>query len=478
MILPLKALSHAEVRLPAGHFSVRRFRFDFVDPFCTYTGSFGFRFCSFCAQQFGFSQVPLFPSHFIFPAIRFDSTADSGPRRLKQVPCSGSPAGTCRKAQINSTKMTFITRSSTILRLGLFLWTLSITKNLAQDLSPSGPKSVEPRQLSVTTKQLVPNTGLRIDRDTPLILGMTNPDNFKSPDFTLSLDNQTVRIADQGSVRTFSEITKSRNNTGENLKGNLSEHVTQLRNGGTLLSNVGISLAITTSIKGSDYALLSYRESEKRFMLISGYVEQANAPTTDQELFWSNALREASEEIIVVGKDSLPLQCRAIGFGETKELKAYKSLTYSDKAFTLKTTELPAFLISANAGSVLLGDQATDVGFIYARQWKCGQLIFPLKLEFQDPPEWLFHAEDKLDKSCTPPQLVTLLSRTNMVLVLLAADGRLTDHIYQLQAGNLEKLDLDAKETWLSEAFASDKTSTYPWIVTVDRIRLSDFLAN
>jgi len=243
------------------------------------------------------------------------------------------------------------------------------------------------------------------------------------------------------------------------------------------LSNVGISLSINLSIDDQSFALLTYRESENRFMLISGYSDNFQASDSDYDNFWANVIREASEELIVIGGDRLPLRCEMAWQESNKSFTAFDSLTYSDSSFSLNPTVLPAYLRELGATKLLIDGKETKIGFLNARQWNCGQLIFPLELKFPKTPRWIFHSEDKLDTSVKPPMLVSLLSRENLVLCKLDDQGLLTSRFFQLQNGQAVELTIDPGQTWLSEAFAFDRNSDSPWIVTEDRILLSTFLA-
>jgi hypothetical protein len=330
-------------------------------------------------------------------------------------------------------------------------------------------------ELTPTTKQLVPNSILGVKDESPLILSIDDPNHFKSPDFFLRFDSQKLHLSNQGSIRSFGEIKRYRND-GVNLSGDLNTRIKSIASDGTLLSNIGVSLTVSVTLQGHEFSVFAYRPEEDRFMLISGYVDQHLVPTVSKDLFWLNAMREASEEIIMVGEDGLPYRCVACRGEEVLNLAAYPSLTYDQNFFSVRTSTMPSFMRRSTITTVFLDREPIEVGFFYARQWNCGQLIFPVKLTFSELPQWLFHSEDLLDSSSDPPQLVTMLSRMNLVLVQLGNDGSLTDRFYRWQGGKLKPFRIDPAKTWLSEAFALGIDSDFDWVVQTDRILLADFL--
>ena len=133
---------------------------------------------------------------------------------------------------------------------------------------------------TTTTRQLIPNERLGVTSETPLILGAENPANFRSPTAVIVVTADTVKIKRSGPPRTFARLSEDRNDIKNSLCGSLEDRLKYLSDPeGMPVSNIGVSLAITLSVFGKDYALLSYRPSEKRYMLISGYVEEADDET-------------------------------------------------------------------------------------------------------------------------------------------------------------------------------------------------------
>ena len=328
--------------------------------------------------------------------------------------------------------------------------------------------------------QLLPNEDLGITHSSPLVLQRTDPDKFQSPLFrVIFMENETVAIELTDTRLPFSEVAKRRKKTDIHMEGTSADYLRRFQMPGHLPSNVGVSLAVTTQFKNKNYALLTYRESEKKLMLLSGYVDSSALGTHDSaSIFWSNVFKEASEELLLIGRDRLPLNLVArheSGFCAPVR-QAYSSIAYSEHSMILSKRKNPKFLTNV-LPAVMCDGQKLDACLQFARTWDSVQLIFSFELLIDESEmNFLFHAEDRLTKGKTAFELVTVLNRNGLVLAELDEDEGLSDRLFWLHDGQLSAVDFDLRETWLSEAFIPGDADSIRGLVESDKIRYSDYL--
>ena len=69
-----------------------------------------------------------------------------------------------------------------------------------------------------------------------------------------------------------------------------------------------------------------------------------------------------------------------------------------------------------------------------------------------------------------------MLSRDTLILAKLDDDGRMTPYFFRLMSGELQPVELDPNESWMSEAFALRGEGLQSGVVETDRVRMSDYL--
>ena len=87
---------------------------------------------------------------------------------------------------------------------------------------------------------------------------------------------------------------------------------------------------------------------------------------------------------------------------------------------------------------------------------------------------WAFHAEDHLNKN-NMKQLVTMISRSSLVLVELGSEGALTSRFFRIHDGKTSKCQFD-EEVRLSEAFAPSPLPKTAGFVDVESVHTATLL--
>lgn len=310
--------------------------------------------------------------------------------------------------------------------------------------------------------------------------------NFQNPVFRLAAqDNSALAVSSDGATTNFGEMQESRK--VENNPASVQEILTLLREGpGKTLSNIGISVALTTRIDGESYAVMQYRDRDYRHMLLSGYVDaySPNGRTTSARgLMVSHSLEEVKQEFmgtiphgellagVVQGPFLKPIlnelvvsDSQILNDGNLPSLalgRAYSALPNAHEQelpWKLEQRVLPAFIHNIEKDAKITFDNLplTGVGLQYATHWNAGQLFFSYELKLPNRPDIsLFHAEDGPKVGGLPYELQSALSTDGLVLMKLDSNGQLTDRTYWLRGGKLvERSDFDASNIKLSEAFA------------------------
>jgi hypothetical protein len=342
-----------------------------------------------------------------------------------------------------------------------------------------------PSGISVTTLQLLPNKSLGISAESPLVLGSHPAADFSNPVMRLRKTGNSIEIFSEGATTNFPEMAAQRSATRnldrspESILGELSE-----RNG-KRMSNIGISLAMTTTLEGERYAVLVHRAADDRLMLLSGYLNanRVDQASTGRALVTANMLGELREELLPVGQDGrvetgvvLGSMAREVarelviatddfmlhGTGESVtgiELgEGYPALNYDQNPhFRLRWSgRMPRYLPNVHhIGDFNLDGSPFSAGLQYGQQWNAGQIFVPLELELGNLSGMnVYHAEDRLNMK-TKTELVTMLDRNGIVFVKLDSQGQLTDQMYNLHGGALQAIKSENPELRkLSEAFA------------------------
>lgn len=337
-------------------------------------------------------------------------------------------------------------------------------------------------KVSNTNLQLLENESIGVTRDSPLILDSHSALSFENPGFALSMTAGKIRIFHTGERTNFVDMTRQRNDKDRNLRDSPKHIFSRLtEKEGIELSNIGISLAITTLIDNEPYAVLVHRKHDNRFMLLSGYVDagKMSPDSSTRALFGGNVVAEGREELLPVDRLKLVQQGTMLGpFAEqvAKELvfasgerietlkgmgglrmgEAY-DLTYKEHAgFILETMEmLPSYIPNVHITEDFgIDGKLVTAGIQYAQQWNSAQLIVPMRLHLNNLEGLhLMHAEDRLDIN-DKQTLYTMLNREGLVLVRLDEMGDLTPDFSHLKDGFLVPLNLNPAEIKLSEAFA------------------------
>lgn len=348
----------------------------------------------------------------------------------------------------------------------------------------SGDDAIPPTKqvhVSVTTKQLVPNESLGVHVESPLMLEIADPGLFRTPHYRVRWNDSFVEVNRSGKELRFPEVSVRRRNRN-NLAQPPAKRLQALKsNDGVLVSNIGVSMAVTVHRNGKRFALLSFREDKERLMLLSGYVESGNA--ANGTLFWENAARELGEEILLVDASGrvMPIEVAAgpadsVGSQTYETRVRYPSLTYSEHPIRLTSCDLPAYLTNYHPSSQINVDgQILSADFQYAQQWNSAQIVFSFECEWDNEVAWAFHAEDKLDSN-NPSQLVTLLARRGLVLVELDSQKQLTSQFFLVSNGNLAEFKLTNSQLAFSEAFAKSPMPTVSGYVNSESIPLSNVI--
>lgn len=310
--------------------------------------------------------------------------------------------------------------------------------------------------------------------------------NFQNPVFRLAAQGSLgLAVSSDGTTTNFGEMQKSRN--VENNLDSVQEILNHLSEGpGKTLSNIGISVVLTTLIDGERYAVMQYRDRDNRHMLLSGYVDAYspdNIATSARGLMVSHSLEEVKQEFmgtippgqlltgVVQGiflkpilKELVVSDSEILNDGNLPSLtlgRAYSALPNVDEQelpWKLEQREIPAFIHNIEKDANITFDNLplTGVGLQYATHWNAGQLFFSYELKLPNRPDIsLFHAEDGPKLSGLPYELQSALSTEGLVLMKLDRNGQLTDRTYWLRGGKLvERSDFDAFNIKLSEAFA------------------------
>ena len=335
--------------------------------------------------------------------------------------------------------------------------------------------------------------------------------DFKNPVFRLETQNGIgLSIYSDGATNSFGDMQKSRK-----PESNLSqpqEVLNQLsERSGKLLSNIGVSVALTTTIDGERYAVMQYRDRDKRHMLLSGYVD-ANLPegiiTSARGLMVSHSLEEVKQEFmgtippgellagVVQGAFLRPLlkelvisNSRIISKGSAPVLalgKAYDAIPLAPELplpWRLEQREIPPFISNINRAAQITFDNQplTGVGLQYATHWNAGQLFFSYELKLPNRSDIsLFHAEDGPKTDGLPYELQSSLNIDGLVLMKLDSQGQLTDQSFWLRQGRLvPRHDFDASLIKLSEAFAGPLQGDprYQGLLNVSDISFEEYRA-
>lgn len=366
-------------------------------------------------------------------------------------------------------------------------------------------------ETTVTTKQLVPNDSLDISLDSPLVIDSRLAADFANPVYRLTLDKDKIQIYDEKSSTNFPELTAARGDETTNLAASPESVLTQLtEKEGKRVSNIGVSLALTTTIAGEPYAVMVHRKHDDRLMLLSGYVnaQRANPDISTRGLFAANALGEHKEEFLPVSQNGLVDTGAVLGqmaaqiakelvigtddfkFKRTDELgsrsklvgvslgQGYESLSYNKEPhFSLQWADsMPSFLPNVHhVGDIIIDGKPLTAGMQYAQQWNAGQLFVPMHLTLSDTTGMnIYHAEDKFDLS-TKKHLVTMLDRTGIVFVKLDSNGDLMTDMYNLHNGKLVAVESEnAEERKLSEAFSPSPITGVTGFVNQSDVQFKD----
>jgi hypothetical protein len=339
--------------------------------------------------------------------------------------------------------------------------------------------------------------------------------HFRNQLLLATVDPQNgVRLVPTGELNDFMAMTKQRSDVGSNkqLWVPNGQGGQGILSSGLELSNVGISLALTTTIDGKNYAVLARRrlaDGSNKIMLISGYVDAAKfcQPESDKLLspgaaVVANTAAEAAEEINMLQMPGWFARTEVRGamirdiadelrFGVGRQVHSVSEvdqpllltgghdvLDYSPNLWwKLSTCPLPNYIHNVfRPPTVTLGDvRFDDVGFQFHMHTNSGQIIVGGHLTFDlTNREFisLVHAEDgplsdpvlkaSLKEMGAPPDaLATRVDRLGLLFCPLDAQGQLTPKFYNFIEGSLKPAPLnpDLEGVTISDAFVNASAS-------------------
>ncbi len=300
--------------------------------------------------------------------------------------------------------------------------------------------------------------------------------------------NGAVEISMSSEAEDFMSMLSRRNDTTANsaLWGD-PENGLQKLSSGLELSNVGISIALTTAIDGDRFALLARRAGANgmnRLMLPSGYTDARKFFAADgsglqvrpDQLFIGNAALEGSEELLVprapgwfsptqlsgkliesvAGELAIQVgsQLERVGSDTVQIAPSYEELDYDlNTSWKLTFSGLPSYIhnVFQPPKVNIEGVELDGVGVQQHMHTNSGQLIFggecqlPLEnrelislLHAEDGPLANASTRDVLNAAGVPgDMLATRLDRNGLILAKLDEAGQITPQYYNFFHGSL-----------------------------------------
>lgn len=361
----------------------------------------------------------------------------------------------------------------------------------------------------------IPNElGVNLAAGVPVTLELSDGALFRNRPMSVRLGKSGIEISPSDRLEEFDSMAERRNDTKRNSTLWLpnGEGSTSMRGSGLELSNIGVSLALTISIDGADYAILARRlvkssgQSREHLMLPSGYVDfnkfkrtssdaDPSSDTLDALHVLHNAASEFVEEVTTIYQPGFSTPAQIKG-GLIREVASemcltadkypiertsnalqypqrYAALEYYQSIWsTLRLSDtLPGFIhnVFNPLGVSIAGTPLPGVGFQLHMHTNSGQLIFggTYSVGIEDPEDRemlsLAHAEDRLItgdsvrarqlKSFMKKPLETVVDHYGLVLCKLDEHGQLTPQMFNFVDGTLKPHPLDWDSTTLSDAF-------------------------
>lgn len=322
-----------------------------------------------------------------------------------------------------------------------------------------------------------------------LILDTRSGATFRNPIARVKADPvQGIIIESAGVTENFTQMLTRRNDSSNNQRiwSPAQSGFQSLRASGLELSNVGISLALVTTIDGKEYAILARRllsNGSNRLMLISGYVDAAKFFDPNGQLarlksatnLIANAAAEGAEEFTIA---QLPGWFHStsvkgtwirqvadelrLGIGDQIQSAngnifltgGHDQLDYtSSVSWQLHTTKLHPFIHNVFTPPKVALDSMVfeNVGFQIHTHTNSGQIILGMRchIDFRLREFLSFlHAEDgplnnktlkpSMDAMGAPTDLLaTRLDREGLILVELDPHGQLTPRFFNFLEGSL-----------------------------------------
>jgi len=320
------------------------------------------------------------------------------------------------------------------------------------------------------------------------VLARKDPLDFKNRRVTLFRKGDDIiyiPLGDRDSLMSFNQMQKLRQ-AGRNLDPEEVEaRLDSLR--GYTAANLGISVVLTTTIYGTNYAIVAEQErtdlKDRVGKLVSGYIHEKHLHSPLRALD-----EEMSEEVLPTTKDGEFLK----GIRGHHPLPKLSRGVY-DPHFVYQMTPTrtrisPSLFPVKRGGNVFCelpgSSQATRIpgaSIYFQVPSNSAQLVFSYHIQFPKVPKLdgdyphieeeyiderevtLNHAEDVFKDG----RLELTLQEQGLLLIALKK-GRLTDTVRKLEKG--EPRDYDAQNLILSEAFAPKKRG----IVTRQSIPLKE----
>jgi len=319
-----------------------------------------------------------------------------------------------------------------------------------------------------------------------IILARKDATNFENNPPRIWIRGNGVGLESTDVRYTFREMTakrKSIQGTPENPVDRelIAENMARLlmSEEGFVPANLGISLYITTTINGENFAVLVYQDrgdtmGDRVFKLISGYVDATGKESLLSSLFGTASV-EANEEVLPSNGMRKMLPCSIVAAKEiivtapgeqalhgtidrVNMPSPYPERFHYDSVqrWTLESMDnlgaLPS-LWQDRAISVE-GTLVPNTGIYFDAAVGAAQLVFGFELQLPDVPGLtLAHAEDAPDSE--PGHIVTEYHDGGLVLVKLDENGRLTNQSFWLLGGKLYPAHGD--NITLSEVFSPRK---------------------
>ena len=298
------------------------------------------------------------------------------------------------------------------------------------------------------------------------VLATKNPNDFANRRVRVSFSNGCYRAVQTGEEMNFADMDRLR---GEGAYAEVIQH--DLCREGHDFTNLGLSVALTTTLNDSTYAVLVKQDRADAVVakLLSGYIDSRHflSPMDTMDA-------EVAEEFLPCSADGRILA----GMRNLRQLPRPFDSSYDHfAAYQLIEADLLRFPgLTTERISV---EDHSKAKLYFSAPTNSAQMVFPYHIDIPRVPSdgeeinYLVHTESTLNHAedvFVPEDGILEIRLHERGLLLVELDnGGLTDRVYTFERGSLRKHDSDLV---LSEAFAPKSDG----IVAAENIPLKEYL--